>query len=530
VIFILSLVGAATATSDPIVVSKDELKSLTFAKLIVRVPGEDWIGASDDALRVRVIEHLRRRGYPALGAESLVFDQDESERANFVLGGTVTEAKCDGDIERTVDRRCRIQISWELLSRAEGRVVYTLKSYGVASGLNFTQSQAAQNSVTLLVVRAVDSLLARPKFVAVLKKDSKAGSRSTFKPAVFRECSVAARPMPASASAVLSASVLVETPDGFGSGAFISPDGLVLTATHVVRGATTTIRLVTGQTLPAAVVRIHEEQDVALLYAQVPGDVDCLALRADFPVVGDEVFAIGSPASKQLAFTLTRGIISGTREIDGVRYLQTDASINPGNSGGPMIDAEGRAVAVVSWKIVGEGMEGIAFGVPTEAARNALGLSSGAKTDEALRVVAGGEAKALIQDNPDRAPTVESEDEERRAVKEQRSGARAKRWHDTPAYVKALGFGGGALVATGSALVLLSWASFHADSDTRAQYETQRMRNDIGWVMAAAGAACVGVALILRPSLAASKASTSRAALRLEASMGVGAGVVRVRY
>lgn len=59
--------------------------------------------------------------------------------------------------------------------------------------------------------------------------------------------------------------------------------------------------------------------------------------------MGEDVFAIGSAASKELFFTLTRGNVSGTREFKGIRFLQTDASINPGNSCGRLLKLHDRA-------------------------------------------------------------------------------------------------------------------------------------------------------------------------------------------
>ena len=64
--------------------------------------------------------------------------------------------------------------------------------------------------------------------------------------------------------------------------------------------------------------------------------------------MGDEVLALGFPIADRIGtnLTVTRGIISSTRTLDGVELLQTDAAINPGNSGGPLVNSDGEVVGV----------------------------------------------------------------------------------------------------------------------------------------------------------------------------------------
>ncbi|MEL6733518.1 MAG: trypsin-like peptidase domain-containing protein, partial [Bacteroidota bacterium] len=70
------------------------------------------------------------------------------------------------------------------------------------------------------------------------------------------------------------------------------------------------------------------------------------------------------PKSIELGQTLSRGIISGERKVGENKLLQIDASINSGNSGGPIISADGKLVGIVNSKLIGLGIEGIAFGTP----------------------------------------------------------------------------------------------------------------------------------------------------------------------
>jgi hypothetical protein len=83
-------------------------------------------------------------------------------------------------------------------------------------------------------------------------------------------------------------------------------------------------------------------------------------------VAGADVFAIGTPADKALAFSVSKGVVSGYPTVEERVFLQTDASINPGNSGGPILGADGTVAAIVSWKVADKDFEGLGFGVPVD--------------------------------------------------------------------------------------------------------------------------------------------------------------------
>src|SRR5687768_15176315 len=80
----------------PITVSPEKTESLTFANLVLRAKEVDGIMLAGDQFRIEILEELRRQGYKALGAENLVFNQDDSDEARFVLGGTIREVNCVG--------------------------------------------------------------------------------------------------------------------------------------------------------------------------------------------------------------------------------------------------------------------------------------------------------------------------------------------------------------------------------------------------------------------------------------------------
>jgi serine protease Do len=148
--------------------------------------------------------------------------------------------------------------------------------------------------------------------------------------------------------------VTIISGEALGSGFFVSPDGYLLTNSHVIRqGDWPTIRLTDGKDVSASVVRNDEEKDLALLKAS-GSNYPVLPLGdSDKVVQGESVITIGSPVG--LEGTVTRGIISAVRKgPNGVTYIQTDAAVNPGNSGGPLLNKAGQVIGINTLKQFGD--------------------------------------------------------------------------------------------------------------------------------------------------------------------------------
>ena len=132
-----------------------------------------------------------------------------------------------------------------------------------------------------------------------------------------------------------------------GSGLLVSSDGLVITNRHVIENADNLAVKCGGRESVARVSQRGKEPDLALLTTTLKR-VDSFVLNDAYSpdLIGLEVFVIGNPYG--LEGTFSTGVISGLREIDGVRYLQISAPISPGNSGGPVILRDGSVIGIAT--------------------------------------------------------------------------------------------------------------------------------------------------------------------------------------
>lgn len=170
---------------------------------------------------------------------------------------------------------------------------------------------------------------------------------------------------------------------GTGSGVIMSADGYIITNNHVVVDENTgvqqdkiTVYMSDGTSFPAEVIGRDEQTDLAVLKIGPAGTTLTPAEFGDSNslLVGEEVYAIGSPGGLDLANTITGGHISAlNRDItidDRVMSLiQTDAAINPGNSGGALINKYGQVIGITSAKLGISYYEGLGFAIPMDTVK-----------------------------------------------------------------------------------------------------------------------------------------------------------------
>lgn len=196
----------------------------------------------------------------------------------------------------------------------------------------------------------------------------------------------------------LSAAQASAAPANVGAGFFISSDGLIVTAAHVIEDADrVVVSLADQRVVLAEVVGADADADIAVLrvpagFAVQPPLGASATLRA-----GDWVLAVGEPYGMDRA--VVAGIVGGrgrhfAEDAEGI-YIQSDIALNPGNSGGPLLDMRGNIVAMNLRTVVGVyGSAGLGLSMPIEIVQQIAAELSGGEAAARPRL------GALFEDVP----------------------------------------------------------------------------------------------------------------------------------
>lgn len=452
--------------------SAQELPRVTPARAL-RVNGlsvgpyaQDLLGLSRLKFQGLLASELSAVGYRLAepdGSTTL----EKGSAAPLTLTGEVREEVCDDQ----QPAQCRVAIQWELQD-ARGLAVYrTLtRALGQAPTLNALRRA--------LVEGALHSLMQRRRFELQLTAVDGPTPAPVTGPLGFKQCRRGALALPAASRAVTASLVLIEAGSELTLGAIVSGDGLILTNARTLQsGQPLNVRFSAEQVLPAKIVNLDREADVALLHVAAHTDATCVPLVDAPPSAGAAVFGVSSVPSEDNALSLGGSVV----QASDPSMLRVDALIARGE-GGPLLDHDGRLAGVVVAQHAGAGAS--ASAITTQAALARLGLKPAAITDPRLVPSPKG------VDEPIRGFVQDREDPPFLLTKRYTYGSsRTAHVLRTASVVTAV---------VGGAVGGYSWLKFRSSSQVSPQ-QHQRLVviNDLGWVLLGLGAVGVGVSFAL---------------------------------
>jgi S1-C subfamily serine protease len=368
-------------------INLNSLNALDFAKVSNKIL---FSGFVDKLNKIKIIEYLTPYSYNFVDLTTFDFKNvitarlaenkfkvvEENEvfkskkrDADFALAGEVLEYRKD---TRGPGFVTEVVIKWSLFDIEKEETVCKV----ITAGYSNTQTRMSEKEVLKLAFKdALGGFMINKDVIKIIYggEESSQGAQKT-------EISIPKIVKEANADNyienAIQSSITIKTREGHGSGFLISSSGYLLTNFHVIEDSSDIQAIFqNGLTLPVQIVSFDKKADVALCkipgkgYKPLPLDTNSVVKK-----IGSDVVAIGTPEDIKLGQSVTKGIISGLREIKSSIYIQTDVSINSGNSGGMLINKNGEVIGIISAKIKGEGVEGLGFAIPINKALNTLNI------------------------------------------------------------------------------------------------------------------------------------------------------------
>jgi serine protease Do len=326
---------------------------------------------------------LGRGGYKVVSADENLFGGDTAA-ADYQVAAVITNAHFEACVSDGLmfspgslgDARGdgSMKIDWQVYAPLQKRVVARISTSGSVK-IEKTVPGGVARLMTDSFAANARELASSAEFRAAMSGAKRDGNDvvrpdNQSKIALAGSLKAAKRPI---ADAVGSV-VTILTGSGSGSGDLVSSDGYMLTNAHVVGDEKQVrVRWSDGIETVADVVRLAKDRDIALIKTSAR-DREPLAIKRGAVTPGARVYAIGSPLGKAYQGTVSSGIVSATRLIEGMRYIQSDVSISHGSSGGALLDENGSVIGITVSRVEQDGPTGINFFIPIGDAMDFLNL------------------------------------------------------------------------------------------------------------------------------------------------------------
>jgi len=296
------------------------------------------INESDKEFAAAFVEELRKAKYPIVADTSLLFGDASASRAEVLVAGLVTDVKLNacypygryGDYT-TSSAEASITVEWQVYSQFDRKLIHTVRTTG--TGKVPTRPDGENEVLYDAFAQATRGLLADQRFHDIVTTEATpAASAATLGAVLSRLVLKGARssatPLAGRFPDAQAAVVTIFAGGAHGSGFVVTGDGYILTNEHVVEEARfVKVKFASGRELVGEVLRSDRRRDIALVKIGEPGNPH-LPLRLGEPPVGSELYAVGTPTYEELYGSVTRGIVSAYRVLDGLPFLQSDVKIS----------------------------------------------------------------------------------------------------------------------------------------------------------------------------------------------------------
>jgi S1-C subfamily serine protease len=361
--------------------------SVKLAKVLVDMPaGTPWVSIKVDTLfclRHEVAKtwpggrlpqslppysasfrsELERTGYKVITPGQDNVFESEPATADYEVAAVITDEHVDGCANDgsyftdlgSVWGESSMKVEWQVYSPIKKQVVAHISTTGSAK-LDRSAEGGVQQLVMASFTENARVLAASADFHAALNAP-RPFAKGFQMPGQQSKIALAGsiKAGPRKIADATGSVVTILSGIGSGSGFLVSSDGYVLTDAHVVGDdKNVRVRWPDGLEGLGAVERLSKKRDIAIIKTN-PRDRAPLALKRGPVTPGQRVYAIGSPRSEDFEGTVSSGVISADRMIDGLRYIQSDTAISPGSSGGPLLDESGAVIGISEMIYFNEG-------------------------------------------------------------------------------------------------------------------------------------------------------------------------------
>ena len=327
-------------------------------------------------------EELEANGWPVVGSTEDLFEGYDVSGAEVLVAARLTDleskfcAPGSGFGNWDTKGSMRMTVEWQVYSPARRSLIGKITTEGSAE----VSKPSDDSNFELLnqsFAVAANNLLANNDFLSMVERSTGLAAGPDSSKAIRVENQYNSfLTLDAALDAAKKATVTVRTAGGHGSGVAFGDGSTILTNSHVV-GAATRVTIVTysGISIDGEVVKNSKERDIALI--KLDGlRLPSLHVNKTDPPTGTAVFALGSPLAEELSASVTAGIVSGIRIMDGYPWVQSDAAVSPGNSGGPLLDNNGSIIGITTRGFIQGGSQvGLNLFVPISDALRHVGLS-----------------------------------------------------------------------------------------------------------------------------------------------------------